>query len=289
MPRFFNIDLSTIPPPDIVETLSFETLRSDIINDCTARLNAAGIPFNVQTLESDPFVYLCEAYAARELQLRARVNDACKAVLLASSWGTNLDNIGATFATPRNPGETDAAYKARIHQAPDAFAAAGPLGGYEYWANTLVPGMLDVSAVMTSPGTVQVTLLAPGPTYQPTSQQIQALAAYFMRDDAKPLTDVVIVTGPAVVETQISAVLTILPGPAQNVVLAAASTALANVISANQKLGYTLARSAIIAALQQPGVVSVNLTSPAADITVGPTSVWNVTSTTVTSVTATSP
>ena len=289
MARFFNIDLSTIPPPDIVETLSFETLRSQILNDGVARLNAAGIPYNVQVLESDPFVYLCEAYAARELQLRARINDAIKAVLLASSWGTNLDNIGAAFATPRNPGELDAAYQARIHMAPDAFSSAGPLGAYEYWANTVVPGLLDVSAVQTSPGTVQVTLLAPGPTYQPTAQQLQTLSAFFLNNDAKPLTDVVICTGPFMVNTQITAALTLYPGPDQSTVIAAATAALESVITANQKLGRTLALSVIYGALQQSGVQSVHLTSPTTDVVVGPSSAWNVTSTTITSCTLKTP
>lgn len=285
MGRFINIDLSQVPPPDIIETLSFETLRTDILNDGVARLNAAGIAYDVSVLESDPFVYLCEAYAARELNLRARINDACKAVLLAASYGTNLDNIGAAFATPRNTGELDPAYQARIHSAPDAFSTAGSTGAYEYWANTIVPGMLDVSAVMVSPGTVQVTLLAPGPTYQPTAQQIQTLSAFFTQANAAPLTDVVVVAGAKLVPTKITAVLTLYPGPAQSVVLAAANAALAKMMTANQKLGYSLSRSAIMSALQQPGVETVNLTSPAADVVVGPTSAWNVTATSVTAAT----
>jgi phage-related baseplate assembly protein len=280
--RFFNIDLSQIPPPDILETLSFETLRTDILSDAVTRLNIAGIPYNVGAIESDPIVILCEAYAAREMALRARVNDAVKAVLLASSYSTNLDNIGAAFATPRNPGELDAAYQERIHMAPDAFAAAGPLGGYEYWANTIVPGMLDVSAFMISPGTVQVTLCAPGPTYQPTAQQIQTLAAFFTQPGSKPLTDVAIVVGAHIVNVAITAVLTLYPGPDQNYVLGLANTALAAVLAKNQKLGFTLARSAIITALQQSGVESVKLISPAADVETDAGAIWNITSTSIT-------
>src|SRR5271166_2860333 len=244
---FVFIDMSLIPPPDAVETLSFEALRTAILNDGVARMNGAGIAYNTQALESEPFVYLCEAYAARELNLRARVNDAIKAVLLASSWGTNLDNIGAAFETPRNASEADGPYAQRLHIAPSAFSSAGPNDAYKYWANTLVPGLLDVSAVMVSPGVVQVTLLAappqayqvpiptalqpwtvpPGPSFQPTAQQVQALASFFTQPNAKPLTDVVAVAGPKLVPSSISAVLTLYPGPDSSVVLGAANAALA--------------------------------------------------------------
>jgi len=281
MGRFVTINLASVPPPDIVETLSFEAIRAAIIADGVARMNAAGIVYDTNALESEPFVYLCEAYAAREVALRARVNDACKAVLLPSSWGTNLDNIGTAFDTARNTGEADSAYAQRIYMAPNAFSSAGPTGAYEYWANTIVPGLLDVSAVMVAPGKVQVTLLAPGPTYLPTAQQIQTLAAFFMNADAKPLTDYVVVAAPTLTPVTIAGTLTLYPGPDQTVVLASATSALATMLAANQKLGYTLARSAIMSALQQPGVESVALASPAADVAVPPTGVWVVTAQTI--------
>ena len=40
------------------------------------------------------------------MRLRARINDAARAVLLASSYGTNLDHLGALFATARQEGES---------------------------------------------------------------------------------------------------------------------------------------------------------------------------------------
>lgn len=276
--RFTTIDLAAVPPPDAIETLSFETLRSAILSDGVARMNAAGVPYNVDVLESDPFVALVEAYAYRELNLRARINDAVRAVLLASSWGSNLDNIGALFDTARQAGELDPAYQARIHMAPDAFSSAGPTGAYEYWARTVLPGLLDASAVMTGPGQVRVTLLYPAPQLAPTAAQIQTLAQFFSnREDTKPLTDVVAVMGPGIVPVTITAVSTLFPGPDQGLVLAAQQTALNNFLAANQKLGFTLARSAIIAQLQQNGVKSVNLISPAADVLIDATSVYNLT------------
>ena len=281
MSRFAFIDLAQVPPPDIIETLSFPALKSAILSDATARMNAAGVAYDVAMLESDPFVALCEAYAFRELLLRQRINDAAKALLLASSWGTNLDGLAALVDTPRQPGELDAAYQARIQLAIQAFSSAGPAGAYEYFAREQLPGLQDVSVVMTAPGQVQVTLLYPPPQLTPTPTHIQALAAWLVQNDAKPLTDVVSVAAAKIVPVTITATLTLYPGPSAATVLAAANAALANVLSANQRLGYTLARSAIIAALQQPGVETVNLVSPAADVSVDDLSAWNVISTSI--------
>jgi len=275
--RFNAIDLTQIPAPDALETLSFETLRSAILADGVARMNANGVAYNVNVLESDPFVALVEAYAYRELNLRARINDAVRAVLLPSSWGSNLDNIGAPFDTPRNAGESDGAYQQRIHLAPDAFSNAGPTGGYEYWARTILPTAVDASAVMTTPGTVRVAVLYPAPNPVPPAADLQTLAQFFATDDSKPLTDVVAVTGPGIVNVAITAISELFPGPDQATVQASQTTALNTFLTASRKLGFTLARSAIIAALQQGGVKSVNLTSPPADVAIDASSVFNVT------------
>ena len=76
MARYADIYLTGIEPPPIIEPLSFETIRADLLADAAARLNAAGIPYDVSAIEADPVVAICEAYAYRELNLRARINDA---------------------------------------------------------------------------------------------------------------------------------------------------------------------------------------------------------------------
>jgi phage-related baseplate assembly protein len=277
--RFATIDFSAIPAPDIVETLSFETLRAAILADGVARMNAAGVPYNVSALESDPFVALCEAYAYREMNLRARINDAARAVLLPSSWGTNLDNIGAAFDTARNSGELDAAYQQRIHIAPAAFSSCGPQGAYEYWARTILPLSVDATAVQIAPGKVRVAVLYAAPTLTPPPADLQTLAAALVAPAMKPLTDVVAVTGASIVPATITAVSTLFPGPDAASVQAAQTSALAAFLTANQKLGFALTRSALIAALQVGGVKSVNLISPAADIPIDAASVYSVVST----------
>ncbi|MCK9911337.1 hypothetical protein MXD81_19455, partial [Microbacteriaceae bacterium K1510] len=66
-----------------------------------ARFNELGLAYNVAMLESDPAVKIAEAAAYRETLIRARVNDAVRAVLLAYAHGTDLDHKGVDFEVAR--------------------------------------------------------------------------------------------------------------------------------------------------------------------------------------------
>jgi phage-related baseplate assembly protein len=79
-------------PPDIIETLDYEAIVSEMRDDLVARFPLIA---GVIDLESEPARKLIEAFAYRELRLRARINDGARAVLLASSYGTNLDHLAA--------------------------------------------------------------------------------------------------------------------------------------------------------------------------------------------------
>ena len=165
MSRFTAIDLSGLAPPNIIETLDYEQIVTALRDDLVERFPLIA---GVIDLESEPARKLIEAFAYRELRLRARINDAARAVLLASSWGTNLDHLGALFATARTPGETDDRFRRRIQLAPEAFSVAGPEGAYQYHALTVAPWARDVSAISRRPGVVRVTVLKEGSDPIPT-------------------------------------------------------------------------------------------------------------------------
>jgi len=79
MTRFTAIDLSALTPPDIIETIDYEAIVKDMRDDLVARFPAI---VGVIDLESEPARKLIEAFAYRELLLRARINDSARAVLL---------------------------------------------------------------------------------------------------------------------------------------------------------------------------------------------------------------
>lgn len=274
MSRFTAIDLSAMVPPDIIETLGYEAIVKDMRDDLVARFPAI---VGVIDLESEPARKLIEAFAYRELLLRARINDSARALLLSSSYGTNLDHLGALFSTARQTGETDERFRRRIQLAPEAFSVAGPQGAYQYHALTVAPWARDVTAIMTSPGTIRVTMLKDGINPVPTPEELQAVLIALRDNNLRPLTDVVHVLPPQVVPTTVEARLTLYPGPDQTLVRTRALTALTEWIEKNRMLGMNLRRSAIFARLHQEGVHSVELIAPVADVILDETQVYAVT------------
>jgi phage-related baseplate assembly protein len=273
MSRFTAINLSGLTPPDIIETLDYEAIVTAMRNDLVERFPLIA---GVIDLESEPARKLIEAFAYRELRLRARINDAARAVLLASSYGTNLDHLGALFATARQQGESDARFRRRIQLAPEAFSVAGPEGAYQYRALTVAPWARDVSAISRRPGVVRVTVLKEGPDPMPTLSEREGIRLHLKDEAIRPLTDVVEVMPPAIRRTRIVAKLTLYPGPDGELVRQRALTAVTSWVEKNRMLGMNLRRSALYAALHQEGVHSVDLLSPAEDLVLDLTEVYAV-------------
>jgi len=273
MSRFTAIDLSGLKPPDIIENLDYEAIVTAMRDDLLARFPLIA---GVIDLESEPARKLIEAFAYRELRLRARINDAARAVLLAVSYGTNLDHLGALFATERQDGESDDRFRRRIQLAPEAFSVAGPEGAYQYHALTVAPWARDVSAISTRPGIVRVTVLKTGADPSPTLAERETIRLHLRSEAIRPLTDVVEVLAPAIRRTRIVARLTLYPGPDAQVVRQRALSAVTSWVEKNRMLGMNLRRSALYAALHQEGVHSVDLISPAEDLVLDVTEVYAV-------------
>lgn len=281
MSRFSAIDLSALAPPDIIETLDYEAIVREMRDDLVARFPLIA---GVIDLESEPARKLIETFAYRELRLRARINDGARAVLLASSYGTNLDHLAALFGTARQEGESDERLRRRVQLAPEAFSVAGPEGAYQYHVLTVAPWARDVSAIMAQPGVVRVTVLRSGPDPVPTEAERETIRVHLRAEAIRPLTDVVQVLPPTVRTVTIEARLTLYPGPDAGVVQSRATAALGDWLERNRMLGMNLRRSAIFAKLHQEGVHSVELIAPADDLILNETEVYAIAGVAITTV-----
>lgn len=272
MPR---IDLSELPPPEIVEAIDYEAILQAMIDEMIA-LHPSIAP--VLRLQSEPVRKLLEVAAYREILLRQRVNDAARAVMLATAVGADLDNLAANYGVRRldvpapaessgspRP-ESDERLRRRVLLAIEAFSAAGPSGAYVYHALTAAPELRDATAISAEPGSVTVTLMQSTDEPEPTEDQRVRVVAALSSDRVRPLTDIVIVSGPVVVETPIIAELLLYPGPDGAVVTARAQARLEEWLESVAYLGRDLRRSAIFSRLHVDGVQSVNLISPAEDV-----------------------
>jgi len=83
---FTPVDLSRLPAPQVIATLSFEAIYADLL----AGLQAMVPDFDA-TIESDPAVKLLQLVAYREMLIRAKINDAARAVMPAFAVGADLD------------------------------------------------------------------------------------------------------------------------------------------------------------------------------------------------------
>lgn len=289
---FTAIDLSRLPFPDVVETLDFEVIFAAMLADFQSRY-----PEFSALVESDPVFKVLEAAAYRELLIRQRVNEAAKAVTLAYAAGADLDQIAANFnvqrlvIVPANPDaippveavlEPDADLRRRVQLAFEGLSTAGPEGAYIFHALGAHPDVLDASATSPVPGEVLVSVLSRVGDGTPAAPVLAAVDTTLSAEDVRPLTDQVTVQAAEIIEFQVTAALTLYPGPDSAVVLADANARLADYLARNRRLGRDVTRSGIFAALHTEGVQNVALTQPAADLVITPTQAAFATATTVT-------
>jgi phage-related baseplate assembly protein len=291
MPDTFTaVDLSRLPAPQVVETLSFETILADMLADLRAR-----DPAFTATVESDPAYKILQVAAYRELLLRARINDAAKAVLIAYATGADLENLGALLGVTRlllsaaNPEtgtpavyESDTDLRRRITLAPEGFSVAGPEGAYIFHALSASPDVLDASVASPTPGQVVVTVLSRIGAGAASAPLLAAVNARLNASDIRPLTDEVIVQSATITNFTITASIATFAGPDAAVVLAESRNRLDAYLAENHRLGRDVTRSAIFAALHAGGVQGVTLTAPAADIVIPRSAVANCTAITLT-------
>lgn len=150
------IDLSQLPPPNIIEEPDFET----ILKNWVAKFSGLAPELVASLLESDPAMRNMQTGSYRELLLRQRINEACKNLMLAYATGEDLDHIAANRGVKRhliNPGDPDAlppvepvyeddeSLRRRAQMAPEGYSTAGPDGAYIFHTLNAHPDILDAS------------------------------------------------------------------------------------------------------------------------------------------------
>lgn len=294
MSRFAQIDLSQLPPPDVVEEIDFEDLLADAVGQLVARQPELAATIE---LESDPLRKQLEVVSYVATLLRARINDASRAVMLATATGADLDNLAALFGvarlvivpaddtvTPPTAAvmEGDDELRRRTQLSLEGFTSAGSRGAYEFHARSADGRVADVSVTSPNPGEVLVTVLANADDGTPPADLLEIVYAAVNADEVRPLCDQVTVAAPTILEYTVTAELEIADGPDASVVLSTAQAAVAAYVADTHAIGATVAVSGLLRALHQAGVISATLSAPAADIDAALTEAPYCTSVTVT-------
>ncbi|WP_368750155.1 baseplate assembly protein [Klebsiella aerogenes] len=279
------IDLSQLPPPQVVEMPAFKDLKAQRL----AELQALDPVFDA-LLESDPAVKLLEITCYREMVGVARTNSGVLAVLLAYAKGADLDQLAANFdvyrltitpeddtTIPPTPAvmESDDAFRARIRLSWYARNTAGSTQAYEYFARSADGTVLDARAYgpqdddSISPGHVEVYVLSSEGDGTPSQDLLDTVTASLSGDYVRPLTDYVQVLPATLVEYQVTATLIIGSGPDAATVMQAAQEAMQRYADSVHRIGMPMSIAGVYRALKQPGVTDVVLTAPVATIETG--------------------
>lgn len=261
MSEFTGIDLSQIPAPDIVESLDFELILGEMKEALAVELGDRS-----WDLPSDPLVKLLEVCAYREVLLRQRVNEAAKQTMLAYATGTNLQHLSALWGVSKQDGESDDRLRSRTQLALEGFSTAGAIGAYVYHSLAADSRVKDVAVSSPSPGQVLVSILSSVGDGLASSDLLSAVSSHLNNEDVRPLTDQVIVQSAQIVPYSVQATLIFYPGPDAATVRQSAERALQAYVLEHHAMGHDITLSGIYAALHQPGVQNVSLSSPAQSV-----------------------
>ena len=273
-----TIDLSQLPAPAVVEEIDFETILAERKAEFLARYPEAEEEID---LESSALAKMLEENAYREVGWRQRVNEAARAVLLAFSSGSDLDQVAANLETERlltDPGDPDAnppvepTYESdkdlrqRAQSAFEGLSVAGPRSAYVVHALSADGRVADATATSPNPAEALVTILSREGDGTAAQDLLDAVEADLSAEDVRPVADRLTVQSAEIVDYAVDATLYIYPGPEAEPILDEANARLDAYTEEQRRLGRDIRRSALHAALHAEGVQRVDLNSPAADI-----------------------
>lgn len=271
------IDLAQLPPPEVVESLDFETLYQQLLALFRTLMGERW----EAPLESDPVIKLLELAAYRELQLRTRINDAACSVLLAFAVGADLEqlaanvNVSRLLVTPGDPQanppvapcyESDSSLRARVPQAFEGLSVAGSRAAYRYRALSADGRVIDASVESPQPATVVVTLLSSETSGAASTELLTTVEQALSGEAVRPVADRLTVQAAEIVPYRINAGLWLYPGPAIEPIMAASRQQVIQYTQQLQRLGRDIRCSALFAALHVEGVQRIELIAPTGDL-----------------------
>ena len=180
--------------------------------------------------------------------------------------------------------EGDEPLRARIMLAPEQFTVAGPAGAYQFHAFSSSPAIVDV-AVRGQELVADPSILPPGGpipgqvwvypltrTGFPSAEILELVSAALSPEDVRPLTDWVTVKSPEAIAYAIDVEVRVAAGHIAETVIRDVRVAMEELVGElSQRLGNVVVPSIIICRAQTvPGVASVTLASPVADLELEP-------------------
>lgn len=290
-----TIDLSELPPPEVIATLDYEVILSEV-----KAMMISAYPKEKQSaiaaameLESEPLNVIAQVVAYRELMLRQAINDGAASCMLSHATSTDLDNLAANNNTKRltiteatdTTGavmESDSKLRLRAQAAFEGLSVAGPTAAYEYFAKSASGKVADAKASSPAPAEVIVSILSSEGDGTASAELITTVNAALSDESVRPVGDRLTVQSAEIINYDISATLYFYPGPESEPIADAAEKALQSWLAGQGGIGRDVALSAIMAALHVQGVQRVEVQSPINNVVISDTQAARCTSVTIT-------
>ena len=271
------IDLSQLPPPQVVEELDYEAILSSMLSNLRLLF-----PALTAEVESEPVYKILEEMAYRILLGRQQINDGARSVMLAYATGADLEHLAALLGVQRQTiragdpearppvpplYESDDRLRQRAQLALEGLSTAGPAASYEFHARRADPRVKDISVSSPAPGQVRVVVLSITGTGTPEADLIVAVRDALDDERVRPLCDSVLVEGAEVIPYTVAATLDLDDPPDRELVRSTAEDSARAYADRSHRLGAEVTQSGLYAALHVGGVRRVNLSDPTADVT----------------------
>lgn len=257
-----------LPTPQVIETIEYEAILADLVADAKARFLAAGVDYDVGNLETDPVKIALEVAAYREVLLRARINDAAKANLVAFAKGVDLDHLAAFYDEQRLSGETDEALRERVILAISGRSTAGPRNWYRRAARRASIRVKDAAVYRIGKGPdLRVAVLATDNFGEPDAALLDAVRLAVQSDETRAISDRIEIVAATSTTINVTADVWLLPEAPQTVFTELEAT-LRAALTEEGGFGFNAPRSWITAKLHRAGVARVLLNSPMVDAVV---------------------
>lgn len=285
-----TIDLSKLPAPQLIQTLSSEDELQALKEKLLAHYPEGEDRDQLEMLlsiESEPLVKFMEETAYLVTLLKGRINSTALGMMLAFANGADLDHLAARTPVERkviSPGDPDATppvpavmesdeeFRARVQLAPAGFSVAGPLSAYRFFALGAHPDIKDARAKRPTKGEILITVLSRLGDGVPSAEALAAVDAACSDEDTRPVNDDVTVQPATIIGYSVTACMVVRAGPDSEIIRAAGEDAVLAFAAKNHVIGRSITRAALSGELYVAGgsgnVVDVILDAPVADLVI---------------------
>lgn len=262
-----DFDLSSYPPPRVIEELDFEAIFARFRSSMIARMPEIA---PVIALESEPAAKLGQVHSYIEMLVRARINDAARANLLAYATGADLDHLAAFYDVVRLQGESDERLKTRVILAIQGRSTGGTAPRYRSIALGASTRVADavVYRVGNDP-TVHVAVYAADNNGVADQDLLETVTDALNDPAARMVNDTIVVRSAVFQVVNIEADIWLLP-EASNSLIDVLPGLLRDAWAAETGLGFDLTRAWLTARLMVSGVQRVEILNPTSDVIAPP-------------------